>query len=700
MENHLNMFFDAKGIAIVGASTNPAKLSHGVVKNLTQNGFTGAIYPINPKGDQIMGHQVYRNILDVPDPIDLAVIMLNAQSVPIAVEECGQRGIKAVVVISGGFRETGAEGERLELALQNIIDVYHMRLIGPNCVGVMDTYIPLDTTFIAKMPVKGHIGFVSHSGAICGGTIDWANSVGVGFSRIISLGNQIDVDIADGIISLDQDVNTRVINVYAEGLPNGRRFVEAAVQTYRHKPIVMLKAGNSTSGSRAVSSHTGALAGSMNAYMAACHRGGTLVVHSLQEQTDVARCLASQPIPHGNRVALLTNAGGPAALAADALDKHGLCMANLSEETKSKLIAVTPHGTQLDNPVDMLGGPQATMYRDAGRIILDDPGVDMLMSIFVPQALTPVNDVAQGVIDSATRHDKPVVCCLVGGYSITEAVQMLNTHDIPCYQDPNRASRALAGLLQYQQLRSREDLTPILLTDIDQDMVKRMLTPRQQKNGKGFISPQLAANVLHAYGIPVPSSEIASSVEEAISLAEKFNYPVALKLIAEGVIHKVDVGGLALNLSDALQVRQAYHRIIGDNSGHQAMIQSMVYPGTEVIIGIQRDPQFGPVLMFGAGGTLVEINRDVAFRLAPLCRRDALDMIQETAIGQVLKGLRGSQASDIESVVDVLVRVGQLAADIPVIAELDINPLIVYPQNGGCWAVDVRIALDHMVIDL
>ncbi|TFG67404.1 MAG: CoA-binding protein, partial [Anaerolineales bacterium] len=573
-----------------------------------------------------------------------------------------------------------------------------MRLVGPNCVGVMDTFLPLDTTFITNMPAKGAIGFVSHSGAICGGTIDWANSVGVGFSRIVSLGNQLDVDIADGIHLLDQDANTRVISVYAEGLPDGRKFVDMAASVYRRKPIVMLKAGLTAAGSRAVSSHTGAMAGSAVAYGAACHRAGVLAVHTLQEQNDVAMALATQPLPTGNRVALLTNAGGPAALAADELGKYGLCLANLAMDTKMKLLGATPPGTQRDNPVDMLGGPESVMFRDAGQILLDDPGVDMLMSIFVPQALTPVNAVAQSVIDSARQGHKPVICCLVGGDSITEAVQLLNTNGVPFYQDPNRASRALAGLVQYQQLRKRESLKPIPVIDVDADRVRALLAAVWQNRGAGFIPPNVAVQILSAYGIPVPLSAIAGSAEEAIRIAEGFKHPVAIKIVADGIIHKADVGGIFLNLQDAAEVREAYNRIVRDNPLWRVLIQSMVPPGQEVIVGMQRDPQFGPLLMFGTGGAYVEISHDVAFRLAPLCRHDAFDMIRGTIAGQILQGVRGDQPRDIDSTVDVLLRVGQLANDFHCISELDINPLIISAQGEGCWAVDGRIAIDQMPV--
>ncbi|MGC9469657.1 MAG: acetate--CoA ligase family protein [Anaerolineae bacterium] len=690
----LKDFFSPDGVAVIGASSDPSKLSHGVVRNLKDHDYPGPIYPINPKGGEILGLRVYRSILEVPDPVALAVIMIPAPLVPEALAQCGERGLRTVIVITGGFREAGPEGVALEHRLEEIIRNYGMRMIGPNCVGVMDTRIPLDTTFIADMPEPGHIGFVSHSGAICGGTVDWARAVGVGYSRIISLGNQLDVDIADGIRMTQNDDNTRVISIYAEGLPNGRRFVEAAADVYKSKPIVMLKAGLTSSGTRAVASHTGALAGSEQGYRAACHRAGVVVVDSLQEQNDVAMALATQPLPGGNRVAILTNAGGPAALAADELDRYGLRMANLAPETVDALEPVTPRGAQLANPVDMLGGPQAEMYRAAGRILLEDPNVDMLMTIFVPQAITPVDEVAENVVAAAKQANKPVVCCLVGGESISEAVRILNRNGVPFYQDPNRASRALAGLLEYGRLRDRPDLTPSPLKEVDRGAVRALLRQAWEQQGKGFLDAEMAAQVASAYGIRVPRSGLAASQATAVSLARSFGFPLAMKLIAPGVIHKADMGGIALNLQDVDAVQEAFRQMVGEDPDRQVMIQEMAPAGHEVILGAQRDPQFGPVLVFGLGGAFVEVLKDVAFRLAPLNEDDARGMIMETAAGQILSGVRGQPPADIDGVVATLRRVGQLVTDFPCISELDINPLIVGTASDDAWAVDVRIALD------
>lgn len=701
MTDKLTHFFNPSGVAIIGASSNPAKLSYGVVKNLKGHGYTGGIYPVNPKGGEILGLTVYPSILKVPNPLDLAVIMVPAPIVPVVLKECGERGLEAVIVITGGFREAGPEGEKLEAQLRTIIETYKMRLIGPNCVGVMDAHLPLDTTFITDMPSPGAISFVSHSGAICGGTTDWAREVGVGYSRIASLGNQLDVDITDGLTMMQDDTYTRVINIYAEGMPDGRRFVRVARTIFRSKPIVMLKAGVTSAGTRAVASHTGALAGSEEAYRAACHRAGALVVESLQEQNDVAMVLATQPLPKGNRVAILTNAGGPAALAADELARRGLILAQISEETQRALREVVPQGAQLGNPIDMLGGPRADMYSAAGKILLADPNVDIVMAIFVPQAITPVNDVAQHVVETTNTYDKPVIGCLVGGESIPEAMRILNTSGVPCYQDPNRAARALGGLYQYVQLRTRPDLTPEPIDDVNVERVSRILNQVWQRDGQGFLDSQTASEVAEAYGIEVPPSALAITPSEAVEIARRIGYPVAMKLIAEDIVHKADVGGIALNLTSEREVRTAFEKMMGDTGDtkptgeSRVMIQQMAPQGQEIILGAQRDAQFGPLVMVGMGGRYVEVFQDVAFRLAPLNREDAMTMIDETAAGRIMRGVRGASPRDLPKAAEVLCRVGQLVSEFSCISELDINPLIVGGEGEGTWAVDVRIAIDR-----
>lgn len=695
MSDQLELFFNPEGVAIIGASTNPQKLSHGVVRNLKNHGYRGRIYPVNPKGEEILGMPVYPSILDVPDPVDLAVIMIPARYVAAALEECGRRGIKVVIIITGGFREAGDAGAAAERRLKEIADRYGMRLIGPNCVGVMDAHLPLDTTFITDMPRPGHIAFISHSGAICGGTIDWARETAVGYSRIASLGNQLDVDIADTIDVMSRDPNTRVISIYAEGLPDGRRFVDAAAAVFREKPIVMLKAGLTAAGTRAVASHTGALAGDEQAYLAACDRAGALVVNSLQEQNDVANALALQPLPLGHRVAMLTNAGGPAALAADELDRRGLVMSDLNAETIARLEPITPHDAQLGNPVDMLGGPTAEMYLEAGKLLVEDPNVDMLMAIFVPQAITPVEEVARNIVTLSGITTKPIVCCLVGGASIPEAVRILNENGVPFYQDPNRAARALSGLCRYRKLRNRPAFTAKVFDDVELEPVFEHLQQGWREGTNGVLDAQAAAAIVAAYGIRVPRSGLANTVEGAVELAEAFGYPLAMKLVAPGIVHKADIGGVVLDLDSAAAVRGAAAEMLSGLEDAQVMIQQMAPAGREVIIGTERDPQFGQLVMFGLGGTLVEVLKDVAFRLAPLSVDDAENMVNETAAGRILEGVRGQSPADVRAVVETLTRVAQLVQDFPCIAEMDINPLIVGAEGEGAWAVDVRIAVDE-----
>jgi len=457
----------------------------------------------------------------------------------------------------------------------------------------------------------------------------------------------------------------------------------------------VVKAGRTSAGTRAVASHTGALAGAGRAYQAAAHRSGVISVNSLQEQNDVAMALAMQPLPTGPRVAILTNAGGPAALAADALDEYGLTLADLLPETQARLKEAVTRGAQLSNPVDMLGGPAAEMFEKAIAILQDDPDVDMILAMFVPQAITPVNDVARHIVAGARRSARPVVACLVGGISIPEAIHILHEGSVPCYTDPNRCSRALAGLWQYAQLKVRPDYTPTPVPDVDREAARRILQDAWDRQGAGFLDAQTAAQVAAAYGIRVPCSGLAGSAEEAVALAERCGYPVALKLIAPGVIHKADVGGILLNLRDAAAVHAGFAQLTQGRADYQVLVQQMAPKGQEVILGAQRDAQFGPLLMFGLGGIYVEVLRDVAFRLAPLNEVDAQEMIAETAVGKILRGVRGQPPADLPAVVATLRRVGQLVSDFPAIREMDINPLIVGPAEAGAWAVDVRIALDQ-----
>ncbi len=692
MEDPLRTFFYPRGVAVIGASENPTKLSHGVIRNLVTHGYRGTIYPVNPKGGAMLGLRVYTNVADVPDPVDLAVIVLSADRTVDALEACGQRGIRAAVLIASGFGELGAGGREREAQLREIAHRYGMRFIGPNCVGVVDTRSPIDTTFIRTMPNQGNIGFVSHSGAVCGGTLDWASAVGVGFSRIVSLGNQADIDVADALDSMLADSNTRVVAAYIEGLPDGRRFVEAARRLTAHKPLVVLKAGRTPSGTRAVASHTGALAGADQAFLAACRRAGALPVENLEALVDGAIALAYRQPLTGPRIALLTNAGGPAAVGADALDRQGLRLADLSEETQERLQAVCPPGTMTGNPVDMLGGPQPSHYAEALRTLLAAPEVDGVMVVFVPQAIMPPYDVAVAIGRVAEEADKPVLCCISGGGGIRAAARALHAHSVPHYLTPARAALGMGVLWQWQQ-QQRPVAIPEAPADVDRTRGLALIAAARRQ-GHTALDAQAGAEVALAYGLSVPPSGLAADADEAVALADRFGYPVALKRVAPGLVHKADVGGVRLNLPDAAALRSAFTQMVA--AGEQGLVQRMAPRGREVIVGARRDPQFGPLLMFGLGGTYVEVLRDVAFRLAPLSTEEAREMVMETAAGRLLAGVRGEPPGDVEAVVAVLCRVGWLISDLPDVTEVDINPLIVGAAGEGAWAVDVRVLISEI----
>jgi len=684
----LRAFFHPEGVAVIGASSQPNKLSYGVLHNLVTHGYDGPVYPVNPKGGEILGLQVYTSVSEVPDPVELAVIILPPELSIRTLEACGERGMKAAVVVASGFGELGAGGEEREAELLNVVQRYGMRLIGPNCIGVLDTTTRVDTTFLTAMPERGGIGFASHSGAICGGTVDWANTVGFGFSRIISLGNQVDVNMADALTSLAADPNTKVAAAYVEGLPRGREFVEEARALTVEKPLVVIKAGGTPSGTRAVASHTGALAGESRAFEAACQRAGALQVEDLQGLIDASLALSFRQPLSGTGIGLLTNAGGPGAVAADALDRQGLGLVDLSEHTQSRLREVCPPGTMTGNPVDMLGGAEPSHFKAALDVLGSAPEVDGVLVTFVPQAITGPPEIAAAVGEAAEELEKPVVCCIYGGEDIHEAARLLHRRGVPHYLTPARAAFGLGVLRRYYQIQSTSREEPRAPSSIDRRKAREVV---ERAQGQGVLDAHSGATLAEAYGLMVPASELVGTARDAVTAAERIGFPVALKRVAPDVVHKSDVGGVALSLQDAPSVRDAFERVVQE--GEQGFVQQMAPDGLEVIIGAHRDAQFGPVVMFGLGGVYVEVLEDVAFRLAPVTERDARAMVMETAAGRLLQGVRGQPPGDIESVVGAIRRVGQLLVDHPEIGEIDLNPLIVGKAGEGAWAVDVRIVL-------
>ncbi|MDT8899214.1 acetate--CoA ligase family protein [Thermanaerothrix sp. 4228-RoL] len=700
MTSSLRPFFAPKGVALIGASDNPSKLSHGILKNMVSYGYQGAVYPVNPKSTRILGLTCYPDIRQVPDPVDLAVIIIPAPLVPDALEACGERGIRAAIIISGGFKEVGPEGADLEKHCLEIARKHYMRLIGPNCVGTLDLYTGLNTTFIQGVPARGGISFVSQSGAVGGGVIDYLRDKGVGFSAFASLGNEADVTETDLIEYFAVDPNTRVITAYVESIRDGQRFLHVAREVTRYKPIVMLKAGRTEAGARAVSSHTGSLAGANEAYHAAFVQSGVIEAQTVAELFEIAVALDTQPLPQGRRIALITNAGGPAALASDSLAAHGLTLATLSATTRQTLREHLNPAAQVDNPVDMLGGAEPQDYAFALTHTLQDPNVDAVFTILVPQALVNPAEVAQRIVQTAqAQADKPVLACFMGEYSVGQAREVLHHGRIPMYTFPESAGYVLEAMANYAQWRQKSLLTPQRPQDCQPQEVKRLLKAQGERLVWGEFETR---PILDAYGIPLIPGDLARSSQEAVQIAERLGYPVVLKIVSPHILHKSDVGGIRLNLNNAEDVRAAFSEMMAHIRARLpqaelvgALVEPMAPQGYEVIIGMRRDPNFGPLMMFGLGGIYVELFRDVSFRIAPLTRGDALQMINETHAGRLLAGFRGQPEADLDALVDILLRFSHLAVDFPALQEAEINPLLVRPKGQGALVLDCRIVLDE-----
>ncbi len=697
MPSSLTPFFNAKGVAVLGASTNPKKLSYGIVENLLINGYQGEVYPVNPNATEILGKKAYASVADVPDPVELAVVVLPVTMIMETMEAIGKRGIKAVVIITGGFKELGPKGAQVENAVKQLAKSYGMRVVGPNCVGTMDVYTGLNSTFIKGMPPAGPIAFISQSGAICGGVIDLIINSKIGFSYFASLGNEMDVTETDMLEYFAEDDNVKVIAMYVEGIQDGRRFVEVARKVSKKKPIVFIKAGKNDAGAKAVSSHTGSLAGSYTAYKAALRQAGVLEVDTIDQLFHLSWALGTQPLPKGKRVAMTTNAGGAAALAADSLDFNGFRLAQISPEIQTRLRERLNPSAQVSNPVDMLGSVSPDDYRWSLSNLNDDEGVDVMLPILVPQALVDTYGVAQAWVEVGKQTNKTFLTCLMGERSTAESEALLNLNGVPVYNYPDLAGPVLRGMWNYKEYLEAEDYHPAVFK-----------SPDEQKTAKAFeaigdrkvIGEYESRQLLDAYQIVNVPGDLAKSAEEAVKIAESIGYPVVLKIVAEGLIHKSDAGGIELNIKNDEEMRVAYERMITRISQNEpeaeiigAMVEKMAPKGVEVIVGMMRDATFGPMIMFGMGGTMVELVKDIQFRVAPLSRPDIQSMVAETMAGKLLNGYRGAPVGDFEALYEVIAQLSHLAVEHPEIKEIEINPLIVYPEGKGVMAIDSRMIL-------
>jgi acetyl coenzyme A synthetase (ADP forming)-like protein len=694
----LDAFFHPQAVAVIGASRDPEKLGYAVLANLKEGGYQGCLYPVNPKADEIIGLKAYPSVLDIPDPVDLAVIVIPYRFVPDVLEQCGQKGVSAVVVISAGFREAGREGLEREMELVEIAQQYNLRLIGPNCLGVIDTATPLNASFAAGMPPRGPIAFMSQSGALGTAVLDMAMAGQIGFSKFISLGNKADVSEIDLLEALADDPDSRVILIYVEGLPDGQKFIQVARKVTRHKPVVAIKSGVTTSGSRAVSSHTGSLAGSEAAYKAAFGQACVVRATSMEAVFDYARAFAYQPLLQGDRIGIVTNAGGPGILATDALEHADLQIPRLDPETVQALEDYLPGAASAANPVDVLGDALADRYEHAIRLVLADRNVDGLIVIVTPQAMTEIAETAHVVGQMAQGSDKPVLGCFMGEARIEVGVDVLWQYSVPNYSFPERAAAALAAMSAYRCEQERTLFEPESC-EVSRPPVKELFD-RVRAEGRVSIGDSEAREVLEAYGFSIPQSRLAKTPDEAVEIAEEMGYPVVLKIASPDILHKTDVGGVRLNLRSPDDVQDAFDLIVYRAGRYVpgariwgCLVQQMVPQGREVLVGVSRDPQFGPLVAFGLGGIYVEALKDVSFRIAPFSRQEAEEMIREIRSYPLLEGIRGEPPADHEAMVDALLRISQLVTDFPEIVELDINPLMVFEEGRGAMAIDMRLVL-------
>ena len=694
----LEAFLNPRSIAVIGASRTEGKIGHAVLSNIVKSGFKGSIYPINPGEEQILDLPCYPNVDAVNGVIDLAVIVVPAKFVLHILESCGKRGIRGVIIITAGFRETGHEGLLAERKMAEIASTYHIRILGPNCLGMIDTLVPMNPSFAANMPRPGRIAFMSQSGALCTSVLDIAMAQDIGFSRFVSLGNKADLDEIDFLEAWFEDPESRVVMAYLEGISDGARFIDVARRITKSKPIIAIKSGTTNAGSRAVSSHTGSLAGSERAYETAFKQAGVIRAGSVGDLFDVAVAMARQPLPINDHVAIITNAGGPGIMASDAIERAGLNLAMLSNETMNKLREFLPPAASVLNPVDVLGDALADRYQKALELVSEDPNVGAIVVILTPQFMTQVEETAKAVAKISDRHSMPILGCFMGEANIEKGVRILTAHNVPNYIVPERAINALKKMAD-QWRWQQEPPQEFERFPVERDGISEIFQKVRQ-DGRLQIGDAEARAILEACGISIPGSRLCGTADEAVTFAEELGYPVVMKIASPDILHKTDIGGIKLNITGATDVRDAFdlltlraQRYMPEAEIWGCLVQQQVRGGREVIVGMNRDPQFGALVMFGLGGIYVEVLKDVSFRIAPFSRKEADEMIREIRSFNLLRGVRGQSRCDIKAIVNTLLRISQLVTEFPEIVELDINPLMVFDEGRGATAIDMRLVL-------
>ncbi len=703
-------------MAVIGASRRRDAIGGAILHNLLEQGFQGPVYPVNPTAAHVQAVPAYASVEQIPGPVDLAVIVIPAAHVLEAVEACGRKGVKALVVISAGFKEIGAEGAKLEVQLREAVRRHGMRLVGPNCLGILNTdpAVSMNATFAPVQPPAGRIAFSSQSGALGLAILDYARELNLGISQFVSVGNKADVSGNDLIEFWEQDAGTDMILLYLESFGNPQKFTQIARRVSRTKPIVAVKSGRTPGGSRAASSHTGALAGSDQAVDALFRQSGVIRTDTIEELFDTALLLGSQPVPAGKRVAILTNAGGPGIMAADACESAGLILPSLEQKTVKALRAFLPAEASVRNPVDMIASAVAGSFDKALRLLIADKNVDSVIVIFVPPLVTGAPDVARAILAGAAGSKKPILSCFMGTHGVPESLRSLNEGHIPSYAFPEAAARTLARAATYGEWRSAPPGKVPAIAGVDPVRGKKAIekvlagavgtgagaaaAEAPDHDGSRWMDQESLAALFAAYGIRIPTVRTAVNRGEAAVAAKSVGFPVVLKVKSPDVVHKTDVGGVRLGLRTEEEAARAFDEIaIALKTAKPTAkfdgvsVEPMITGGVETIVGMTRDPLFGPVVLFGLGGVAVELLRDVSVRVAPLTDRDAEEMVREIRGHPLLDGYRGAAPSNTASLLDLLHRVSRMAVEHPEIQELDLNPVLVAPGSAPCIALDARM---------
>jgi acetyltransferase len=688
-------FFYPKSIAVIGASRESGKVGHSVLKNLLDANFQGELIPINPNADEILGLRAYPKIKKV----DLAIVVVPANIVPSVLEDSARVGVKASIIISAGFRESGAQGAILEAQIREIAKAHSMRIVGPNCLGIINTGANMNASFASEYPNKGNISLISQSGAICSSFLDWAANESLGFDKLVSVGNKADVAEADLLKYIARDSSTRVIALYVEGIDNGRKFMRVAKEVSRVTPLIALKAGRTDIGAKAASSHTGALAGSDAAYDAAFKQSGVIRVSSIDEFFDTAKAFSRCPIPKSQGMAIITNAGGLGVLASDAAAEYKVPLANFTRETITSLQSTLTQESNIYNPVDVLGDAKPQRYFDTLKTVLADQNVGLVTVLLTPQAMTEPEETAGLLNELSLQASKPIFTSFLGGKELSKSRDMLKQGKTANFTSPETAVRAASNLIKFREIALAAETESIPLRGGRKKRDALLQIQQIQQERRTSLTEEEGLNVLRSYGITAPKERLVTSRDKVVQAAREIGYPVVLKVNSPDISHKTDVGGVITSINTDKAAKNAYDHIYANINRRipQARIegvtiQEMVH-GVEVIIGATRDPQFGPFITFGLGGIYVEVLRDVSHRLAPITLAEAKKMIAEVKSYPILLGTRGRKALDIDAVARTILCVSKITQDFKEIQEIEINPLVV--REEGCIAVDALVVIER-----